>query len=137
MGRSLNIPIITCPYDTFVSTSMINRAVYERLTSKELVRIEDIMVTDVGIYHESTVAMWHQLSQSGHSRFPVVDQNRIVVGIVSAVDVAGVDPRTSILSIMTSAVLTAGPKRWLLICQGFWYGKALNWFRLSTMTNVF
>lgn len=111
-GKSLNIPIITCPFDTFVATSMINRAVYERLTSKELVRIEDIMVTDVEyLSSESTVSMWHELSQkTGHSRFPVVDQNSVVVGIVSAVDVAGVDPETSVLSVMTSAVLTAGPK---------------------------
>ncbi|NLT94657.1 MAG: CBS domain-containing protein [Clostridia bacterium] len=126
-GKSLNIPIITCPFDTFIATSMINRAVYERLTSKELVRIEDIMVTDVEyLSPDCTVARWHELSQkTGHSRFPVVDQNGVVVGIVSAVDVAGVDPDTSILSVMTSAVLTAGPKTLvthlsrILVWEGF------------------
>jgi predicted transcriptional regulator len=111
-GRSLNLPIITCPYDTFVATSMINRAVYERLSYKELVRVEDIMITDVDyLSPEYTVSQWHELAQkTGHSRFPVVDQNGVVVGIVSAVDVAGVDPDTSILAVMTADVLTAGPK---------------------------
>ncbi|MGI6226234.1 MAG: DRTGG domain-containing protein [Peptococcales bacterium] len=111
-GKELNLPIITCPFDTFVATSMINRAVYERLTSKELVRVEDIMITDVEyLATESTVSQWHTLAhKSGHSRFPVVDQNGVVVGIVSAVDVAGADPDATILSIMTSDVLTTGPK---------------------------
>ncbi|MFZ7104676.1 MAG: DRTGG domain-containing protein [Peptococcaceae bacterium] len=111
-GRELNVPIITCPYDTFVATSMINRAVYERLTYKELVRVEDIMVTEVDFLSpEYTISQWHELAQkSSHSRFPVVDQNGVVVGIVSAVDVAGVDPDTTILAVMTADVLTAGPK---------------------------
>jgi len=111
-GKSLNIPIITCPYDTFIATSMINRAVYERLTYKELVRVEDIMVTEVDFLSpEYTVSRWHELAhKTGHSRFPVVDQNGVVVGIVSAVDVAGADPDTSILAVMTSDVLTVGPK---------------------------
>lgn len=111
-GKELNIPIITCPYDTFIATSMINRAVYERLTYKELVRVEDIMVTEVDyLSPEYTVSQWHELAQrSSHSRFPVVDQNGVVVGIVSAVDVAGVDPDTSILAVMSADVLTAGPK---------------------------
>ncbi|MFZ5943218.1 MAG: CBS domain-containing protein [Bacillota bacterium] len=111
-GKELNIPILTCPFDTFIATSMINRAVYERLTSKELVRVEDIMVSDV--FHlspENTVSQWHDIAQkTGHSRFPVVDQNGVVVGIVSAVDVAGVEPDASILAVMTPDVLTAGPK---------------------------
>lgn len=111
-GRELNLPIITCPYDTFVATSMINRAVYERLTSKELVRVEDIMITEAEFLSpESTVAQWHDLAhKTGHSRFPVIDQNGVVVGIVSAVDVAGTDSNATILSVMTVDVLTTGPK---------------------------
>ncbi|NLW25419.1 MAG: CBS domain-containing protein [Clostridia bacterium] len=126
-AKELNHPIITCPYDTFVATSMINKAVYERLTSKELVRVEDIMVTDV-VYlsPKDTVQEWYNLAQkTGHSRFPVVDQNGVVVGIVSAVDVAGQDPGTSILAVMTADVLTAEPKTLvthlsrLLVWEGF------------------
>ncbi|KJS23620.1 MAG: transcriptional regulator [Clostridiaceae bacterium BRH_c20a] len=111
-GKSLNLPIITCPYDTFVTTSMINRAVYERLTYKELVRVEDIMVTEAEFLSpEYKVSKWHELAQrSGHSRFPVVDHNGVLVGIVSAVDAAGADPDASILAVMTADVLTAGPK---------------------------
>lgn len=108
-ARKKGIVIISCPYDTFEAISTINRAVYDRLTEKELVRIEDIMVKDVYyLTADATVDQWHKLSLvTGHSRFPVVDQNMMVVGIVTAVDVAGIDRNASILSVMTKDVLQA------------------------------
>lgn len=102
-----DLVIISSPYDTFEAVSMMNRAIYERLTEKELVRVEDIMVKDVHyLMADATVEDWHRLAQTtGHSRFPVVDQNMLVVGIVTAVDVAGIDRSASILSVMTKDVL--------------------------------
>ena len=102
--------IISCPYDTFEAVSILNRALHERLTGKELVRVEDIMVTDVDyLLADSTVADWHKLAQkTGHSRFPIVDANMIVIGMVTAVDVASVEQNASILSIMTKDVLKVG-----------------------------
>lgn len=101
------IVIISCPYDAFEAVSLLNRAIYDRLTEKELIRVEDIMVTDVHyLMADATVADWHRMNQSkGYSRFPVVDQNMMVIGIVTAVDVAGIDRNASILSIMTKGVL--------------------------------
>ncbi len=102
--------IISCPYDTFEAVSILNRALHDRLTEKELVRVEDIMVTDVHyLLADGSVADWHRLAQkTGHSRFPIVDQNMIVIGIVTAVDVAGADQKASILSVMTKDVLKVG-----------------------------
>ncbi len=99
--------LISCPYDTFEAISMINRAVYDRLTDKELVHVEDIMVKNVYYMRaDATVDDWYSMAHStGHSRFPVVDQNMMVIGIVTAVDVAGVDRSASILSVMTKDVL--------------------------------
>lgn len=104
-----NLTIISCPYDVFEAVSMLNRAVYDRLTEKELIRVEDIMVTKVHYLKASdTAESWYQMSlATGHSRFPVVDKNMRVVGIVTAVDVAGIDRNASILSVMTKDVLTA------------------------------
>ena len=126
-AQAENIPLISCPYDTFVATSMINNAIHERLTSKELVRVEDIMIEDVDyISPQATVSDWYRLKEkTGHSRFPVVDQNGVVVGIVSAVDVAGTEPDTSISAVMTGDVLTVDRKTLvthlsrLLVWEGF------------------
>lgn len=107
-----NLVIISCPYDTFEAVSTINRAIYDRLTEKELVRVEDIMVRDIYyLTSTDTVNDWHKLAlSSGHSRFPVVDPNMLVIGIVTAVDVAGIDRNASILSVMTKDVLHVTPK---------------------------
>jgi len=107
-AKEQGLVVFISPYDTFEAVSMLNRAVYDRLTEKELLRVEDIMVTDVDyLTADQTVESWYEKSlATGHSRFPVVDRNMKVVGIVTAVDVAGLDRKASILSAMTKDVLT-------------------------------
>lgn len=108
LAHEKGLVILSSPYDTFEVVSMLNRAVYDRLTEKELVRVADIMVSDVHyLMADATVESWYQKSlATGHSRFPVVDSNMKVVGIVSAVDVIDKDRQASILSVMTKDVLT-------------------------------
>lgn len=102
-----NLAVLASPYDAFEAVSMLNRAVYDRLTEKELVKVEDIMIRDVHyLQADERVESWYRKSLStGHSRFPVVDANMKVIGIVSAVDVAGLDRQASVLSAMTKDVL--------------------------------
>ncbi|MBC2722720.1 MAG: GntR family transcriptional regulator, partial [Desulfosporosinus sp.] len=47
LAQRKELVIIQSPYDTFAVTSMINRALYDRLIQKELILVEDIMVKDV------------------------------------------------------------------------------------------
>jgi len=107
-----DLVILSSAYEAFEAVSLLNRAVYERLEDKELLRVEDIMVKDVHyLQADETVESWYQKSvSSGHSRFPVVDANMKVIGIVTAVDVAGLDRNSSILSAMTKDVLTVERK---------------------------
>lgn len=106
LAKEKNSIIIISPYDTFVATTLINRALFDRLIDKEILLIEDIMVKDVEYLEENaTVHDWYKLSQTtGHSRFPVVDSECNVVGIITAVDVAGVDQEVSINAIMNKSV---------------------------------
>jgi len=101
-ANQLGLVILQAPYDTFAVTSMINRAIYDRLIAKELVLVEDIMLKDVKYLIDSAkVKDWHTLSdETDYSRFPVVDANLVVVGMVTAVDVAGKDPETPIIEVM-------------------------------------
>ncbi|MGF7185648.1 putative transcriptional regulator [Desulfitispora alkaliphila] len=108
LAKEKNIPVITSPYDTFALTSMINKSIYDKLEEKELILVEDIMVDEVD-YLPSTgrIQDWHELSSAtSHSRFPVVDEENKVVGIVSAVDVAGKELDTGIDTVMTKKVIT-------------------------------
>lgn len=106
-AKAQNLVVISCPFDAFEAVSLMDKAINERLTNKELVRVDDIMVKKV--YYltvDDTVESWYRLSlASGHSRFPVIDQDRNVLGIVTAVDVAGVDRNVSIGSVMSKDVL--------------------------------
>ncbi|HHV63861.1 MAG TPA: CBS domain-containing protein [Peptococcaceae bacterium] len=102
LAKESNTLIMVSPYDTFVVTTMINRALFDRLIDKEILLVEDIMVKDVKYLKEDdTVGDWYKLSQqTGHSRFPVVDHEHNVVGIVTAVDVAGADQEVKISEVM-------------------------------------
>jgi len=108
LAKQNNSVIISSPYDTFVVTTMINRALFDRLIEKELLLVEDIMVTDVKYLDENaTVGDWYRLShQTGHSRFPVVDKDMNVVGMITAVDVAGVDQGVLINEVMSKNPFT-------------------------------
>ena len=102
LARQRDLVIIQAPYDTFAVTTMINRALYDRLIQKELILVEDIMVKEVSyLKTDATVGNWRQLSHNtGHSRFPVVEADMTLVGIVTAVDVAGEDVTTRIKDVM-------------------------------------
>ena len=110
LARQKKLVIIQSPHDTFSVTSMINRALYDRLIQKELILVEDIMVKDVSyLKPDLTVGDWRELSQStGHSRFPVVDKDMTLVGIVTAVDVAGADVHTLIKDVMNANSFMVG-----------------------------
>ncbi|MHB1406801.1 MAG: DRTGG domain-containing protein [Desulfitobacteriaceae bacterium] len=110
LAQAKGLPIIQSSYDTFVVTTMINRALYDRLIEKELILVEDIMVKDVSFLHtDAAVEDWRELSQrTGHSRFPVVNEEMNVVGVVTAVDVAGAELKTSIVEVMNPNPFVVG-----------------------------
>jgi len=112
LAREKQLVIIQSPYDTFAVTAMINRALYDRLIEKELILVEDIMVKDVKyLTTDSTVGDWYELSQAtGHSRFPVVNHEMDVVGMITAVDVAGTDPLTPIVEVMNPNPFVVEPE---------------------------
>lgn len=109
--KEKNTPLIYCPYETFVAITLINNAVNERLKIKELIRIEDIMVDKPHFLKpDQLVNEWHVLAEkTGHSRFPVVDDKNKVVGIITAIDVAGKSKKDPISNVMNRNVLTTMP----------------------------
>lgn len=79
------LPIISSSYDTFTIASMINKAISESLIKKDIVLVEDIMESDSYYLHiNDTVRKWKQLTEiTLHERYPVVDDDNKVVGIVT------------------------------------------------------
>ena len=103
------LPIISTSYDTFTVATMINRAIYDQLIKKEIVFVGDIATPLEKSYYlhlRDTISDWYELNkESEHTRFPVVDDNMVVVGMVTSRDIVGKDP-----SLMISKVMSKNPK---------------------------
>lgn len=99
------LPIISTTYDTFTVATMINRALSDQLIKKDILLVGDIYMTlDKTQYLETTelVKDYKALSElTTHTRFPVVNKNRRVVGIVTAKDVLEKSEQQVIERIMT------------------------------------
>lgn len=104
------LPIISTSYDTFTVAAMINRAIYDQLIKKEIVLVGDIYTKLEDTYYlnmKDKVTKWYDLEeQTTHARFPIVDNDNKVVGVVTSKDVIGKDREMLIEKVMTKNPLT-------------------------------
>ncbi|GAA5416341.1 inosine-5'-monophosphate dehydrogenase [Paraliobacillus ryukyuensis] len=104
------LPIISTSYDTFTVAAMINRAIYDQLIKKEIVLVGDIFTTYDDTYFVSgkdVLDKWYQLNEhTKHSRYPVVDEQNKVIGIVTSKDVIGKNRNITIDRVMTKNPMT-------------------------------
>ena len=104
MANGKGLPIIRCSYDTFTAASLLHKAISERLVKKDILLVEDIMSADANYLSVDGHAQdWKDLAAgTGHSRFPIVDGDGNVVGVIASRDVAESDAGEPIREIMTS-----------------------------------
>jgi len=114
LADKLELPVISTSYDTFTVATMINRAIYDQLIKKEIILVEDILTPLAETYYLQTsdkVSKWHELNRkTTHSRYPVVDQNMKIQGMVTSKDILGQDLDTPIDKIMTKNLMTVNGK---------------------------
>jgi predicted transcriptional regulator len=114
LADELALPIISSSYDTFTVASLINRAIYDRLIKKEIVMVEDILkpLEDTPfLYATDTVKKWHHYTELySDTRFPVVDEQMRLVGIVTSKDIIGHDETEPIDKVMTKNPITTSPR---------------------------
>jgi predicted transcriptional regulator len=114
LANRLQLPIISSSYDSFTVASLINRAIYDRLIKKEIVMVEDIltpMESTFYLYTNSSVKDWHELAEEyKHGRFPVVDEQFRVQGVVTTKDVLGREENVSIDRLMSKNPITTMPR---------------------------
>ncbi|MFO7152421.1 MAG: DRTGG domain-containing protein [Bacillota bacterium] len=106
------MPLIASPYDTFAVATIINRAIFTRLLRKDVVRVKDVMVKNPYYLDErATVGDWRRLVRTTrHSRFPVVNGDGEIIGIVTTNDVADLKDEVPIVEVMTRDPITVGPE---------------------------
>lgn len=111
LANEYNLPLISSSYDTFTIASMINKALSESLIKKEILLVEDIMIKPYYLYSTDTVYKWKKLIKDiNQERFPVVDNDFRVVGIITLKDGEGALSSTPISKIMSRDIITVTPK---------------------------
>ncbi|MFL0196060.1 DRTGG domain-containing protein [Clostridium sp. WILCCON 0269] len=87
------LPIISTSYDTFTVASMINKAISQNLIKKDIVLVEDIMRSNpCYLKATDTVLVWRKLiKQAKYKVYPVVDNEKRIVGIVTSKDLPNDD----------------------------------------------
>lgn len=110
LANERELPIISTSYDTFTVAAMINRAIYDQLIKKEIVLVGDILTpfeeTNYLTKTDSLQQWYHLNETTSHSRYPVVDEQNRVIGIVTSKDVIGKQPELNIEKVMTKKPLT-------------------------------
>lgn len=105
LADELTLPIISTSYDTFTVATMINRAIDDQLIKKEIVLVDDILIPlsqSHFLLKTDEIEKWYQLNkETTHNRYPVVDQQMKVQGMVTAKDIIDQPPHTTVDKVMT------------------------------------
>lgn len=105
LADELQLPIIGSSFDTFTVATMINRAMEDRLIKKKIMIVDDIVRKDSPIYSllaTNTVKDLQKLvEETTHTRYPVLDDNQVPIGMITTKDIIGAKPSQLIGTLMT------------------------------------
>ncbi|MGH4122899.1 MAG: DRTGG domain-containing protein [Clostridium sp.] len=113
LANEKGIPVLSSAYDTFTVASMINKAIYESMIKKEIISVEDVMeIHPKYLSGTDTIATWRKLMmETNHERYPVVDENMKLIGIVTLRDLQGHDDENEpIHKVMSKDPISVTPK---------------------------
>lgn len=114
LADELQLPVISTSYDTFTVATMINRAIYDQLIKKEILLVEDILIPaekTESLKVGNTIAEWTTLNMNTkHSRFPVVDDQLRLQGMITSRDILGQQPDIPVDKVMTKSPIFVGEK---------------------------
>jgi predicted transcriptional regulator len=113
LANEKGLPVLSSSYDTFTVASMINKAIYESMIKKEIILVEDVMEIDHKyLKGDDTIATWRKLmAETNHERYPVVDEDMKLIGIVTLKDLQGHDNDDELIyKIMNKNPISVTPK---------------------------
>lgn len=114
LADELELPIISSSYDTYTVATLINRAIDDRMIKKKIILVQEIMRMEAKVYtlraKDTITDMQRLVEQSGHTRFPVVDEQNRPIGMITTKDVFGADPSQTVDRFMSKNPLTIGPQ---------------------------
>ncbi|AMB98931.1 thioesterase [Aerococcus urinaehominis] len=111
LANERQITVMTASFDTYATATIINKALIERSIQREILVVEDIYIPfdkTSYIYDDHKIVDYRRLNlETGHTRFPVVNHNHQLLGMVTAKDLLDHDQATKIAKVMTPAPVVA------------------------------
>lgn len=111
LANQMKMPLISTTYDSFTVATMINRAMSDQLIKKEIILVENVYTPIAQTRYltlDDTVGTYREKSAlSDHARFPVINQQGRVLGVVTAKDVMRKSDDIPIERVMTKNPVTA------------------------------
>ena len=99
------LPIISSSYDTFLVANIINRAMYNQKIRKEILVVEDIvkLINELSVLFDyMKINDYKKLANdTGHTRFPIVNEDFKLVGIVTSREIINMNEEDELGKIMT------------------------------------
>lgn len=110
LADELQLPVISCSYDTFTVAALINKAIHENMARKRILLVDDVMDKSnepVTLRPTDTVKdLEARIEAHKHNRFPVVDDEGRLIGIITNKDVIGAGGDQPIEQFMTRNPVT-------------------------------
>ena len=110
LANEKGIPVLRSHHDTFTVASIINRALSNLQIKTDILTVEQVYRSsqDYGyLLEDQTVGDYLNLVKKNRfSRFPIVNQQQALVGVVTMRDAGNIDQETPLKEIMSRAVCT-------------------------------
>ena len=112
LANQVQIPVIRTSHDTYTVATMINKALSNVQIKTDILTVEKLYRPshEYGFLRETdTVKDYLDLVRKNRSsRFPVVNQHQVVVGLVTMRDAGDKSPSTTIEKVMTRRIFVTG-----------------------------
>lgn len=100
------LPVISSSYDTFLVANIINKAMFNHQIRKDILLVQDIMtpIDHLSVLFDTMKIEDYKMlaNQTGHTRFPVVNEAFKLVGIVTSREIINTRINDKISKIMTA-----------------------------------
>ncbi|UMZ74497.1 DRTGG domain-containing protein [Natranaerofaba carboxydovora] len=113
LADELELPLIKSPYDTYTTATLINRTLYDHDVRKDILLVQDVMnKTPYYLNVKDSIEDWKQMFEdTNYTRFPVVDDDMKVRGVITSVDITNKrNMESKVDKIMTKNPLTTSPR---------------------------
>lgn len=104
------LPIISSSYDTFLVANIINKAMFNQKIRKEILVVEDIVkpINELSVLFDSmTIHDYKKIAnETGHTRFPIVNEEFKLVGIVTSREIINMNEEDLLGKVMTKNPLS-------------------------------